>query len=1282
MNVNTVWDEMTGIYPLSKTIRFELKPVGRTLEYINSKRLLEEDEQRAKDFLKVKEIMNDYSRERIKENLTNVKLDKNLLELFKEAFIKLKGNKSESKLKKEYKELANKLSKELHKNAKLTELEEINEKNFIKPLKEWLEKNNHDEDLKLVISFDGFSTYFRGFFENRKNIFKGPEKDNEDAISTSIVYRTINENLVLFLDDLLKFEELSKLGIDFSEVEENFNEELDGKKLVEFITLENYNSFLTQEGIDKFNLIIGGKTTENGIKLKGMNEIINLYSQKKDDKKIRKKRLKQLYKQILSKLDKSNFIPKKLEDDREFISLINCADKRENFEGIKELFNNLQNYDLNEIHIKNDESLTKLSQDLFSNWEFLKKLMIESKFSKKTERQKEIEFKKQDYFSIKEIEDVINNKKGLFDLDEDKENFKNKISNNSEHPIVGYFQRFYFNGEDLLKNIEDSYKEVEEILEESYSDGTKEFLQQNKEKEVEKIKLFLDNSLNIFHFIKLLNYKKGKADDYAKLDVDSDFYEGCKVDEKEIKGFFEFYNSIKEIVNIYDKARNYVTQKPFSKNKFKLNFNNSTLAAGWDKNKEVDNWTVLFRKDGKYFLGIMDKDSNRLFKEISRKGNDNFYKKIEYKLLPSPSKMLPKVFFSDKWKQEHKIPEEILKIYKNKTFIKGDNFRLEDCHKLIGFYKESIKQHPEWNSYFKFEFKDLNEYLDIGEFYRDVQNQGYSISFVNIDSEVINNYVDEGKLYLFQIYNKDFSEYSKGKKNLHTLYWNALFSEENLKDVVFKLNGEAELFFREGSIKKEDKVVHKKNEFIKNKDPINNKNQSKFNYDLTKDKRYTEDKFFFYCPITINFKANGNEKTLNKKVSETIKKNFDGIKVLGIDRGERNLAYFSLINQNGEIEKQDSFNIVLDKFNRKNNYLEKLDKKEGQRNEARKNWTKIENIKELKEGYLSQVVHQVVKMAIENNAIIVFEDLNFVFKRGRFKIEKQIYQKFEKMLIEKLNYLMFKDIENNKSGGLMKAYQLTPKFDSFKKLGKQTGILFYVNANYTSKIDPKTGFVNLLYPNYENEKQAKEFFKKFDSIKYNKEKDYFEFKFDYKNFKVEEKNLPKKSKWVVCSYGERLHQEKDPKSKAWNTVKINLTERLKELFNNSKLDYYEGEDIKEEILKQNNAKFFKELVFLLNKILQIRNSYTSGELRKKIEKRELNFESEGDYILSCVHDKNGEFFDSRAAKEGEPKDADANGALNIARKGLIILERIKESIEKPDLKIENKEFFDFVQSPK
>ena len=41
------------------------------------------------------------------------------------------------------------------------------------------------------------------------------------------------------------------------------------------------------------------------------------------------------------------------------------------------------------------------------------------------------------------------------------------------------------------------------------------------------------------------------------------------------------------------------------------------------------------------------------------------------------------------------------------------------------------------------------------------------------------------------------------------------------------------------------------------------------------------------------------------------------------------------------------------------------DDKEQDRDAARKNWKKIENIKDLKEGYLSQVVHIISKMMVE-----------------------------------------------------------------------------------------------------------------------------------------------------------------------------------------------------------------------------------------------------------------------------------------------------------------------------
>ncbi len=132
--------------------------------------------------------------------------------------------------------------------------------------------------------------------------------------------------------------------------------------------------------------------------------------------------------------------------------------------------------------------------------------------------------------------------------------------------------------------------------------------------------------------------------------------------------------------------------------------------------------------------------------------------------------------------------------------------------------------------------------------------------------------------------------------------------------------------------------------------------------------------------------------------------------------------------------------------------------------------------------------------------MVVLEDLNFGFKNGRFKVEKQVYQKFEKALIDKLNYLVFKDNNDNALGGVRKAYQLTSPFTAFKDLGKQTGLLFYIPAWNTSKIDPLTGFVDLLKPRYDNLDKAKEFINNFDSIRYNNEQNYFEFAFDYCNF--------------------------------------------------------------------------------------------------------------------------------------------------------------------------------------
>jgi CRISPR-associated protein Cpf1 len=495
-----------------------------------------------------------------------------------------------------------------------------------------------------------------------------------------------------------------------------------------------------------------------------------------------------------------------------------------------------------------------------------------------------------------------------------------------------------------------------------------------------------------------------------------------------------------------------------------------------------------------------------------------------------------------------------------------------------------------------------------------------------------------------------------------------LFDAENLKDVVYKLNGQAEVFYRKASIKDENMIVHKANEAIDNKNKLNDKKQSKFDYDIIKDKRYTVDKFQFHVPVTMNFKARGLNN-INTEVNQFLQKAND-IHIIGIDRGERHLLYLTLIDCRGNIKQQFSLNEIVNEYQGKTyktNYHTLLDSREGNRDEARKNWKTIETIKELKEGYLSQVVHKISELMVQHNAIVVLEDLNMGFMRGRQKVEKQVYQKFEKMLIEKLNYLVDKKKMSADSGGTLKAYQFTNKFESFQKMGKQSGFLFYVPAWNTSKMDPVTGFVNLFDTRYENMEKAKTFFGKFDTIAYNPAKQYFEFGFDYTKFTTKADGT--KTCWTLCTNNSRIETFRNPvKNSEWDNREIVLTAEIINLFEQYGIDYRHT-GLKELITLQTEKAFFERLLHLLKLTLQMRNSITGTDI---------------DYLISPVANARGDFYDSRTANATLPQNADANGAYNIARKGMWVVEQIKqaEDLKKLKLAISNKEWLGFIQNLK
>lgn len=1295
------FEDFKRLYPLSKTLRFEAKPIGATLDNIVKSGLLEEDEHRAASYVKVKKLIDEYHKVFIDRVLDNGCLplddkgDNNSLAEYYESYVSKAQDEDAIKKFKEIQQnlrsiIAKKLTDdkayanlfgnkliELYKDkADKTKLIDSDLIQFINTAESTqLDSMSQDEAKELVKEFWGFVTYFYGFFDNRKNMYTAEDK------STGIAYRLINENLPKFIDNMEAFNTAitrPEIQANMDELYSNFSEYLNVESIQEMFQLDYYNMLLTQKQIDVYNAIIGGKTDdEHDVKIKGINEYINLYNQKHKDDKLPK--LKALFKQILSDRNAISWLPEEFNSDQEVLNAIKDCYERlsENVLGdkvLKSLLGSLADYSLDGIFIRNDLQLTDISQKMFGNWGVIQNaIMQDIKHVAPARKHKESEedyekrivgiFKKADSFSISYINDCLN-----------------EADPNNAYFVENYFATFgavntpTMQRENLFALVQNAYTEVAALLHSDYP--TVKHLAQDKAN-VSKIKALLDAIKSLQHFVKPL---LGKGDESDK-------------DERFYGELASLWAELDTVTPLYNMIRNYMTRKPYSQKKIKLNFENPQLLGGWDANKEKDYATIILRRNGLYYLAIMDKDSRKLLGK-AMPSDGECYEKMVYKFFKDVTTMIPKcstqlkdvqayfkvntddyVLNSKAFNRPLTITKEVFDLNnvlygKYKKFQKGYLTATGDnvgyTHAVNVWIKFCMDFLDSYDSTCIYDFSSLKpeSYLSLDSFYQDVNLLLYKLSFTDVSASFIDQLVEEGKMYLFQIYNKDFSEYSKGTPNMHTLYWKALFDERNLADVVYKLNGQAEMFYRKKSIENTH-PTHPANHPILNKNKDNKKKESLFEYDLIKDRRYTVDKFMFHVPITMNFKSSGSEN-INQDVKAYLR-HADDMHIIGIDRGERHLLYLVVIDLQGNIKEQFSLNEIVNDYNGNTyhtNYHDLLDVREDERLKARQSWQTIENIKELKEGYLSQVIHKITQLMVRYHAIVVLEDLSKGFMRSRQKVEKQVYQKFEKMLIDKLNYLVDKKTDVSTPGGLLNAYQLTCKSDSSQKLGKQSGFLFYIPAWNTSKIDPVTGFVNLLDTHSLNSKEKiKAFFSKFDAIRYNKDKKWFEFNLDYDKFGKKAEDT--RTKWTLCTRGMRIDTFRNKeKNSQWDNQEVDLTTEMKSLLEHYYIDIHGN--LKDAISTQTDKAFFTGLLHILKLTLQMHNSITGTET---------------DYLVSPVADENGIFYDSRSCGDQLPENADANGAYNIARKGLMLVEQIKDAEDLDNVKfdISNKAWLNFAQ---
>ena len=363
----TNYTDFIGLYPVQKTLRFELRPQGKTAEKMRESGLLEQDREKAKNYIVMKALIDDYHRRFINELLEKASFDwQPLFEALNNVKVN-KDDKSKKELEKEQLHMRKELIGLFEKDERFKYL--FSEKLFSELLNKEISERNDPDEMEAMRSFDRFSGYFIGFHENRRNIYSNEDKHN------SLAYRVVAENFPKFADNCRKY---SLIKENMQEAVVEFKKEIASVVDIDvdqMFDISYFNKVLTQKGIDDYNTMLGGVSEEGSVKIRGLNEFLNLYYQKVTDNK--RIKMAPLYKQILCESKTKSFIPYMFENDEEVISSINQYYDSVKYDILQRsvyLLSNYKEYDASKIFI-DQKSISSISIVLFGSWETLGGLM-------------------------------------------------------------------------------------------------------------------------------------------------------------------------------------------------------------------------------------------------------------------------------------------------------------------------------------------------------------------------------------------------------------------------------------------------------------------------------------------------------------------------------------------------------------------------------------------------------------------------------------------------------------------------------------------------------------------------------------------------------------------------------------------------------------------------------------------------------------------------------------------------------------------------------------------
>ena len=722
IKTRNIMKEFTNLYPLSKTLRFELKPVGKTAETFkqwledmnkselvvdNDGNLFAKDKKIKEAYLAIKPIMDRLHEQLIEMSLLSEEAKQidfsDYFEAYKNKAVKAEMEKGLRKAFAKPFQFAGQCFIDMisndpkvgtviktKKDKQYECLTDAKMYNFLSAnVKDLAEQNGIAEQklAKHIEQFKGFWGYLDGYNQNRENYY-----EVEKEASTAVATRIVHENLPTFCSNILRLEKRREEYLSIyqylkdnnreTKIKDSKGEEIDVEAISEdLFQIKHFNECLAQSQIEEYNRIIGN-----------YNMLINLYNQlrrsEKDFKKVDE--FETLYKQIGCGKKKSMF--ETLQGDSDVKELLQKASEagKQMFKDatdtieiktVPDFIKFLKECDNWDGIYMSKNAIDKISSLYFANWHSIMDKLKEAKADACITYDK----KREDPIKLRDAVELS----GLFavlDTEQSEHFFKDSLFKDDESndyrgvldkaltPSKNLINMLCFNIEQNTKvflNESDNIVVLEKYKDENNQAGVEDIT-------IKQIKDWFDAATDAMRIVRYFAVRKSKM----KGNIPNTTMEQALSNL--------LYSDETRWFKWYDLIRNYLTKKPqddAKENMLKLNFDNSTLMEGWDINKEHDNTTVILRRNGFYYLGIINKKNNNILDKGNVSSDGECFEKMDYKQIALPMGVgaFVRKCFGSAQKYGWRCPQNCLNS-EGKIIIKDDEAQsnlkaIIDCYK-------------------------------------------------------------------------------------------------------------------------------------------------------------------------------------------------------------------------------------------------------------------------------------------------------------------------------------------------------------------------------------------------------------------------------------------------------------------------------------------------------------------------------------------------------------------------------------------------------------------------